>query len=223
MKNLNNQQLATILAALRYYQANGQGDPAFRSGDIHDIATDGGEVISLDETGIDQLCEQLRSGTPQASNNPDLLECLWRTDAVEIDGCFIRHISVASPEDLANDEDDSVLYAAMVDEDLDSYEFDFDLAAIESAEFNQETHCWLVDGCEVNLYALQTIEPSPNNAQHEHEMLGEDEATRFLSQRIEEGDIDLEDIPLRMARYGLMDPESFSAEMAERMALANEE
>lgn len=52
-------ELATILAALRYYQVKGFGDPANRNDAIHDIATDGGTIISLDDAGIDALCERL--------------------------------------------------------------------------------------------------------------------------------------------------------------------
>jgi len=50
---------ATILAALRFYQEKGQGEPFERSDAIHDIATNGGEVVSLDAAGIDDLCERL--------------------------------------------------------------------------------------------------------------------------------------------------------------------
>lgn len=53
---------ATVLAALRFYQEKGQGDPANRSDDIHDLATAGDTVISLDEFGIDELCEDLNLG-----------------------------------------------------------------------------------------------------------------------------------------------------------------
>ena len=53
---------ATILAALRYYQQQGQGDPSNRSDEIHDIATDGDNQISLDEEGIDVLCEKVNYG-----------------------------------------------------------------------------------------------------------------------------------------------------------------
>lgn len=53
---------ATILAALRYYQQQGQGDPSNRSDEIHDIATDVGNQISLDEEGIDVLCEKVNFG-----------------------------------------------------------------------------------------------------------------------------------------------------------------
>lgn len=59
---------ATILAALRFYQKHGQGDPANRSDDVHAIATDDGDLISLDEHGIDQLCEKL---------NMDLSSGIW--------------------------------------------------------------------------------------------------------------------------------------------------
>jgi len=35
--------------------------------------------------------------------------------------------------------------------------------------------------------------------------------------RIESGDLAVEDIPLRLARYGLMDPVAFQNEMQERI------
>lgn len=54
--------LATILAALRFYQAAGMGEPSNRSDEIHDIATSGGDAISLDDEGIDDLCERLNLG-----------------------------------------------------------------------------------------------------------------------------------------------------------------
>ncbi|ARI02431.1 TPA: hypothetical protein L5G07_001491 [Pseudomonas aeruginosa] len=47
----------------------------------------------------------------------------------------------------------------------------------------------------------------------------EAEIADFLRQRIDDGDLNLEDIPLRLARYGLMDPEAFAAEMRERMGM----
>lgn len=50
---------ATILAALRYYQSQGLGDPANRPEAIHDIATDNGELVSLDDTAISNLCESM--------------------------------------------------------------------------------------------------------------------------------------------------------------------
>lgn len=56
---LDGAEHATILAALRYYQQQGMGDPDNRSDDIHDIATNGDQETSLDEDGIDDLCEKL--------------------------------------------------------------------------------------------------------------------------------------------------------------------
>lgn len=59
---LDDQDHATILAALRFYQEKGMGEPANRSDDIHEIATCGDTVISLDDHGIDMLCEEFNGG-----------------------------------------------------------------------------------------------------------------------------------------------------------------
>lgn len=53
---------ATIIAALRYYQQQGMGDPFNRSDDIHELATNGDEVQSLDEGDIDNLVVELNTG-----------------------------------------------------------------------------------------------------------------------------------------------------------------
>jgi len=45
----------------------------------------------------------------------------------------------------------------------------------------------------------------------------EDDLAEYMLQRIESGDLSLEDIPIRLARYGLMDPIAFAQEMDERM------
>lgn len=52
------------------------------------------------------------------------------------------------------------------------------------------------------------------------EPLSEDELASFMLQRIENGDLGLEDIPVHLARYGLMEPNAFVDEMRERMGLA---
>ena len=61
--SIDRAQLGTILAALRTYQRAGYGDPENRPDDIHDIATDGQSQISLDDAGINALCESLNKDT----------------------------------------------------------------------------------------------------------------------------------------------------------------
>lgn len=56
---LNQTERATILAALRFYQESGMGDPTNRSEEIHAIATNNDELTSLDDEGIDDLCERI--------------------------------------------------------------------------------------------------------------------------------------------------------------------
>lgn len=63
---IDGQQHATVLAALRFYQQAGMGEPSNRSDAIHDIATNMDEVISLDEAGIDDLVELLQYTPPAA-------------------------------------------------------------------------------------------------------------------------------------------------------------
>lgn len=50
---------ASILAALRFWQQHGMGDPDNRSDALHEVATNGNRVISLDGEEIDRLCERL--------------------------------------------------------------------------------------------------------------------------------------------------------------------
>lgn len=59
---LNEEELATILAALRFYQSEGMGNPDNRSDAIQEIATNAGELTSLDSDDIDALCERINSG-----------------------------------------------------------------------------------------------------------------------------------------------------------------
>jgi len=56
------QEFHTILAALRFYQGRGQGEPVNHTDAIQDIATSGREVVPLDAAGIDNLCERLNTG-----------------------------------------------------------------------------------------------------------------------------------------------------------------
>lgn|GEM_PF-1896059 len=62
--SVNSAELATILAALRFYQGEGQGDPSNRRVDIQVIATDGDTQLSLNTEGIDALCERINLDEP---------------------------------------------------------------------------------------------------------------------------------------------------------------
>lgn len=53
--------------------------------------------------------------------------------------------------------------------------------------------------------------------------MDEDALTEFFAERIADGEWDSDDIPRRMARFGLMDPASFLLEMQERKAMREEE
>lgn len=59
---VSDEEHATIMAALRFYQEEEMCDPTNRSDDIHEIATNG-DVTSLDSKGIDDLCERINSNT----------------------------------------------------------------------------------------------------------------------------------------------------------------
>lgn len=58
---LEPEEVATVLAALRFYQSKGLGDPVNRPLAIHEIATNGDQVVSLDDEAIDQLCEKINT------------------------------------------------------------------------------------------------------------------------------------------------------------------
>lgn len=49
------------------------------------------------------------------------------------------------------------------------------------------------------------------------ESINEDHLVKHMLESIESGNLALEDIPLRLARYGLMEPAAFIDEMRERM------
>lgn len=56
---LNDQQHATVIAALRFYQEQGQ-TKGWRSRSIDAIATNDGTLVALDDEGINKLVEELQ-------------------------------------------------------------------------------------------------------------------------------------------------------------------
>lgn len=57
-----NADLNTIIAALWFYKANGQGNPMSRSDTTHILATNGDTEINLDDDGIEDLILRLTGG-----------------------------------------------------------------------------------------------------------------------------------------------------------------
>ena len=55
MTILNHREISTVLAALRFYQANQQ----IVTGPIENIATDDRQIIRLSDDEIDDLCERI--------------------------------------------------------------------------------------------------------------------------------------------------------------------
>lgn len=69
---LSAEELATILAALRYYQQQGLGDPLSRPDEIHWIATNNDTITSLAAEDIDRLCEYLNTVKPMGGGFDEL-------------------------------------------------------------------------------------------------------------------------------------------------------
>lgn len=80
---LTNRELATVLAALRYWQEDCQCNPDHRRDEIDDIATNGGELAALDDAEVDALCERL--GAPEQAPMTDGRQP-WRVDQNEDTG-----------------------------------------------------------------------------------------------------------------------------------------
>ena len=57
--HVSDEELHTLVAALRAYQECGYGQLSNRPDHIHEIATDGGHCASLDDDGIDELVERI--------------------------------------------------------------------------------------------------------------------------------------------------------------------
>lgn len=58
---LNSQETSTVLAALRFYELNNQGDPNYRTDAIHDIAVTNDDETSMDDHDIAILFEKIKS------------------------------------------------------------------------------------------------------------------------------------------------------------------
>jgi hypothetical protein len=66
-----------------------------------------------------------------------------------------------------------------------------------------------------------TIAPEEKILPSAMPVMGEEEIAEYLLMRVMDGDLSLEDIPIRMARYGLMDSRVFQEEMRERTEMSS--
>ena len=86
---MDDQELATVLAALRYYQEQGLADnPDLRPEAIHDIAIGGDEadfIASLDGASIDELCERLNT-MPEKIERPEPVKFTGTPESERIPG-----------------------------------------------------------------------------------------------------------------------------------------
>jgi len=64
LPTITERQHATILAALRWYQATGLNPTVYDdlTADVHDIATNGQRLKAMNEEEIDVLCERINVG-----------------------------------------------------------------------------------------------------------------------------------------------------------------
>lgn len=67
---------------------------------------------------------------------------------------------------------------------------------------------------EINDYSMSAV--------IKQEPVSEDEIAQYMLNRIENGNLALEEIPVRLARYGTMEPNDFFKDMRERINYINE-
>lgn len=60
----SSEERSTIIAALRFWQEKGMGEPSLRSDEMHDLATNGDTLTSLCDEDIDALVELLNCVAP---------------------------------------------------------------------------------------------------------------------------------------------------------------
>lgn len=104
----NHTEICTIIAALRYYQANGMGDTDNRPDWLQKLACpDGGNMTSLDDKGIDALAHSLH---PAISNGQCPICYHWGFDCTGEPKRFV--LPVEDDDDTWEPPPGSVFYKA---------------------------------------------------------------------------------------------------------------
>ena len=73
--DLDDQETATVLAALAHYLATGQGEPSNRTDAVHCLATASDDVVSLDSEGVEALAVRVLAHDPEHDPNEDASVC----------------------------------------------------------------------------------------------------------------------------------------------------
>lgn len=97
--SVDEQQFHTIIAALCFYQEYRQVEPSRRTDWIHELATNGDEVTSLDGEGVDTLVNQINTAEPSDAVNVNGVSVT--VDTGESDGTKVVFVDTPDlPEDI---------------------------------------------------------------------------------------------------------------------------
>ncbi|HCE7247036.1 TPA: hypothetical protein NHR53_005584 [Pseudomonas aeruginosa] len=112
----------TILAALRLYQEMGMGDPANRSDHIHDIATNGDDEISMDEWGIEELCQSINFAVADPCAKPLVIVRSTSNDEILVQASHAVKVLYLEDNETGDDSDDLVVL-----DDIEMWKQEFDV------------------------------------------------------------------------------------------------
>lgn len=112
----------TILAALRLYQEMGMGDPANRSDHIHDIATNGDDDISMDEWGIEELCQSINFAVADPCAKPLVIVRSTSNDEILVQASHAVKVLYLEDNETGDDSDDLVVL-----DDIEMWKQEFDV------------------------------------------------------------------------------------------------
>ncbi|WP_165678529.1 hypothetical protein [Metapseudomonas otitidis] len=112
----------TILAALRLYQEMGMGDPANRSDHVHAIATNGGDEISMDEWGVEELCQSINFAVAEPSEKPIVIVRNTSDDEILVQASHAVKVLYLEDNETGDDSDDLVVIG-----DVEMWKQEFDV------------------------------------------------------------------------------------------------
>lgn len=200
---LNQEELAAVLAGLRLLQSTED-----LPGPIADIYYDSGEIQGMSDDDVDRLCERLN--VDDSSGESDTIDAhvgsyRWGDPAVAqaaIDAAYAGKLSRRGM---------GALVTALVN-----------LFGAYANRLN-ETIGPNAHMCNEWCMLARSALADAADAGEQYQAVDESTFIDHIRQRIEDQDLDLDDIPVRMFRYGRMDPCTFDAEMRERIEMQQQE